>query len=57
MDKRQRASVERRDMKNSPGRSRWALALLWAFVSFAFGIVAEAQEARPIDGIAEHNRF
>ena len=55
MDKRQRASAERQGKKNSPGRSRWGLALLCAFVSFVFGIIAEAQESRPIDGIADNS--
>ncbi len=32
----------------------WLLAL-FCFVSFAFGVVAEAQEARPIDGIADNS--
>lgn len=41
--------------QKTDGRSRWGLALLWAFASFAIGIVAEAQDARPIDGIADNS--
>lgn len=55
MERREKASVERPDKKSSPGRSRWALALLWAYFSFVFAIAAEAQEARPIDGIADNS--
>ena len=47
--------MERLDKKNTARRSRCGLALLCAFVSFAFGIVVQAQEARPIDGIADNS--
>lgn len=42
-------------MKNTARRSRCGLALLCAFVSLAFGSVAEAQEPPPIDGIADNS--
>jgi hypothetical protein len=47
--------IAKEDKKNTARRSRCGLALLCAFVSFAFGIVAQAQEARPIDGIADNS--
>lgn len=47
--------MERLDMKNVAGRLRSGFTLLCAFVTFAFGIIAEAQEARPIDGIADNS--
>jgi len=34
---------------------RRAFVLLWAFVSSALATVAEAQEARPIDGITDNS--